>query len=210
MRHGQTDWNAAGRIQGHTPTDLNDVGRTQSLALGKLLARHSFAAVWSSDLPRAVQTAELIVQGAGSTLPVQPTEKLRERSFGQYEGATSQEIKAARTALGLSQTGDLADWTGMPGIESNDTLWTRIAATLRELSTQYAGKDVLVVTHGGVISCAIYTILNIVPGTPRRFPLSNGIIAVVQYRTDAWHLLSLIDMTMASGAQGEASDTSRT
>ena len=134
VRHGQTDWNAAGRIQGHTPTELNAVGRAQSLGLGKLLAKHAFAAVWSSDLPRAVQTAELIGEGPGWSLPVEKTEALRERSFGKYEGATSAEIHAARTALGLEQTGDLADWTGMPGIETNEVLWGRVAGQLRELS----------------------------------------------------------------------------
>jgi probable phosphoglycerate mutase len=209
VRHGQTDWNAAGRIQGHTPTELNDVGRAQSLALGRLLAKHTFAAVWSSDLPRAVQTAELIVEGAGFALPVEKTEALRERSFGKYEGATSAEIHAARTALGLEQTGDLADWTGMPGIETNEVLWGRVEGQLRELSTAYTGKDVLVVTHGGVISWAVYRILGIVAGVPRRFPLSNGIVAVVQWRVDAWYLLSLIDATLASGMGGGEADTSR-
>jgi 2,3-bisphosphoglycerate-dependent phosphoglycerate mutase len=209
VRHGQTDWNAAGRIQGHTPTELNQAGRGQSLALGKLLAKHSFAAIWSSDLPRAVQTAALIAEGAGWSLPVQTTEALRERSFGKFEGATSAEIHAARTALGLEQTGDLADWTGMPGIETNETLWGRVEGSLRELSTGYAGKDVLVVTHGGVISWAVYKILGIVAGVPRRFPLSNGIVAVVQWRVDAWYLMSLVDMGLAMGEGGGGADTSR-
>jgi broad specificity phosphatase PhoE len=80
---------------------------------------------------------------------------------------------------------------------------------LRELSTAYTGKDVLVVTHGGVISWAVYRILGIVAGVPRRFPLSNGIVAVVQWRVDAWYLLSLIDATLASGMGGGEADTSR-
>jgi len=199
VRHGQTDWNAQGRVQGHTPTELNEAGRGQARALAQLLAvgGNKFAAIWSSDLPRAHQTAEIIAEKLG--MEVQSTTNLRERSFGTYEGASSEEIRAARTVLGLEQTGDLADWTGMPGIESNEVLWERVSVFLRELSGKYADKDVLVVTHGGVISRAVYRILGIVEGTPRRFPLSNGIVAIVQWREDAFYLLSLVDMGLVIG-----------
>jgi 2,3-bisphosphoglycerate-dependent phosphoglycerate mutase len=197
VRHGQTDWNATGRIQGHTPTELNAAGRVQAEALAQQLSGKTFAAVWSSDLPRALQTAEFLAQPRG--MRVQTTELLRERSFGQYEGATSDEIRAARTSLGLEQTGDLADWTGMPGIESNDALWERVAGFLRELSDRYADQDVLVVTHGGVIARAVYRVLGIADGVPRRFPLSNGIVAILQYRQDAFYLLSLVDMGLVVG-----------
>lgn len=202
VRHGQTDWNAAGRIQGHTPTELNAIGRQQAAALAGQLADKKFAAIWSSDLPRASQTADALAKP--HNLPVHFTPDLRERSFGQYEGASSDEIRAARTALGLEQTGDLADWTGMPGIESNDTLWNRVAAFLQQLSSRYPDDDVLVVTHGGVLSRAIYRCLLIPDGTPRHFPLSNGIVAILQYRTDAFYLLSLVDMPLLRGDRPSA------
>ncbi len=211
VRHGQTDWNVAGRIQGHIPTELNEEGRRQSLALGKLLAGRKFGGVWSSDLPRASQTAALILEGAGISLPVEQTERLRERSFGKYEGATSAEIHAARTSLGLEQNGDLADWTGFPEIESNDVLWERIEGAMREISARHPGEDVLVVTHGGVIARVVFRVLGLVDGQPRRFPLSNGIIAVTQWRKDAWYLLSLLDMPLAMNAEAGRGqkDTSR-
>jgi len=199
VRHGQTDWNAQGRIQGHTPTELNEAGRGQARALAEMLAvgGDKFAAIWSSDLPRAHQTAEILAGKLG--MQVQGTTNLRERSFGRYEGSTSDEIRDARTALGLEQTGDLADWTGMPGIESNDVLWERVSVFLRELSAKYPDQDVLVVTHGGVIARAVYRILGIADGVPRRFPLSNGIVAIVQWRQDAFYLLSLVDMGLVIG-----------
>ena len=209
VRHGETDWNAAGRVQGHTPTELNESGRKQAREIGLLLKDHKFAAVWSSDLPRAYQTAELIVQTAGFGMSIQKTERLRERSFGKYEGLTTAEIGAVRTALGLSQTGDLADWTGMPGVESNEVLWERISTVLREASDRHAREDVVVVTHGGVIARVVYRILGIPEGTPRHFPLSNGIVAIVQWRKDAWYLLTLMDLPLASGNGGAERDTSR-
>ncbi len=192
VRHGQTDWNAAGRVQGHTPTELNEEGRRQARALAEVLAIKPFAAIWSSDLPRAAQTAQIIANDIH--LPVETTATLRERSFGKYEGATSEEIQADRTALGLAQTGDLADWTGMPGFESTDVLWDRVVGTLHKLSDQYVGQDVLVVTHGGVIARAIYRVLGIEEGVPRHFSLSNGIVAILQWRNDGFYLLSLVDM----------------
>jgi probable phosphoglycerate mutase len=197
VRHGQTDWNVAGRVQGHTPTELNAEGRRQAATLASQLARQRFAAVWSSDLPRAAQTADILARSSG--LVVQTTEALRERSFGQYEGATSDAIRAVRSSLGLDQTGDLADWTGMPDIESNDVLWARVSAALRQLSEQYPSQDVLVVTHGGVIARAVYRALGIEDGTPRRFPLANGIVAVLQWRAESFYLLSLADMGLLSG-----------
>jgi 2,3-bisphosphoglycerate-dependent phosphoglycerate mutase len=209
VRHGETDWNAAGRVQGHTPTELNDRGRQQAREIGRRLKGRDFAAVWSSDLPRAYQTADLIVASAGLRHPVERSADLRERSFGKYEGMTTPEIGAARTALGLAQTGDLADWTGMPGVESNEGLWERISAELRRISAGNEGKDVMVVTHGGVISRLVYRVMGIPDGVPRRFPLSNGIVAIVQWRRDAWYLLTLMDLGLAMGEGGVAVDTSR-
>ena len=209
VRHGETDWNAAGRVQGHTPTELNERGREQAREIGRRLKGREFAAVWSSDLPRAFQTAELLVESAGFGMRVERSVALRERSFGKYEGMTTPEIGAARTALGLVQTGDLADWTGMPGVESNDVLWERISGELRELSERYVGKDVVVVTHGGVIARVVYRVLGIPDGVPRHFPLSNGIVAVLQWRKDAWYLMTLMDLGLAMGEGGMGVDTSR-
>ncbi len=197
VRHGQTDWNVAGRVQGHTPTELNEEGRRQARVLAEFFLDNTFAACWTSDLPRAAQTADIIV--GERDIPVTKTESLRERSFREYEGQTSAQISAARTALGLEQTGDLADWTNMPGIESNDAVWERVSKTLLSLSDQYSGKDVLVVTHGGVIARAVYRTLGIEDAKPRRFPLSNGIIVVVQWRKDHLYLLSLLDAALVTG-----------
>lgn len=197
VRHGETDWNAQGRVQGHTPTSLNERGREQARQLGRAIAHKAFSAIYSSDLPRAAETAAIIAQGRG--LPIQHSVALRERSFGEYEGQSSAQIRDARTALGLRQTGDLADWTGMPGIETEAELWARIDPFLREISAAHPNQDVLVATHGGVLARAIYHTLAIPEGTPRRFALSNGIIAVLQWRTDYFYLLSLIDPALLSG-----------
>src|ERR1051325_2958433 len=121
VRHGETDWNVQRIVQGQTPTELNEVGRRQAKQLAKYFAKRDFGAAYSSDLPRAYQTAEIIIEGRGLEL-VQDV-RLRERSLGKWQGMKSEAVHAERTALGLDQTGDLADWKGMPGVETNAVVW---------------------------------------------------------------------------------------
>ncbi len=194
VRHGQTDWNVQGKIQGHTPTDLNEVGRQQARDLARHFSHRKFAALWSSDLPRALSTATIIAEKLH--LKVHTTEALRERDLGEYAGKSWDELKVLRqkTSGGLPATGDLADWTGIPGVESDEDIWTRVQRILGDISSLYDGKDVLIVTHGGVIARAVFRILGIPSGSTRRFALSNGITAVVQWRHGSFYLLSLVDM----------------
>src|SRR6476659_10216608 len=85
VRHGETDWNAAGRLQGHTDRPLNDYGRTQAKRLAEQLAGDGIAAIYASDLSRARETAESL------GLPVLVDPDLREKNWGSWEGLTSDE-----------------------------------------------------------------------------------------------------------------------
>jgi broad specificity phosphatase PhoE len=202
IRHGQTDWNAIGRIQGQSPTELNAAGRAEAAAIAEFLvgAGRQFAACYASDLPRAAQTAAILAAPFG--LQVQLRAELRERDFGPYEGLSGDRIRAAREAAGLPPSGDLADWTGMPGVETNDQLWERTAEVLREISHAHRAPnplDILVVTHGGVMSRAVYRTLGIPDGTPRHFPLSNGIIAILEAYPAGFRLATLADFRLLAG-----------
>jgi broad specificity phosphatase PhoE len=209
VRHGQTDWNAVGRIQGQSPTELNAAGRAEAGVIADYLARANrrFAACYASDLPRAAQTAEILARPFGLTVQIRVD--LRERNFGPYEGLFPDSIRAARTAAGLPASGDLADWTGMPGVETNEQLWSRAAGALREISGKHAQQapcDILVVTHGGVMARAIYRTLGIPDGTPRHFPLSNGIIAILEAYPEGFRLLTFADLRLLAG-EAPALDT---
>jgi 2,3-bisphosphoglycerate-dependent phosphoglycerate mutase len=208
IRHGETDWNTLGRVQGHTPTSLNANGRRQAEEVARLLVKsnRTFAACYSSDLPRAAETAAPIA--AALNLTIQTTPALRERSFGDWEGSTATEIQARRIKLGLPATTDLAEWNGVPGVESNETLWQRVSGFLQITAQKHAGQDVLVVTHGGVVMWAVYRTLGIPDGTPRRFPLTNGIVAVLEQRPAGFYLISYADLAFLQG-QPEQRDTSR-
>ena len=145
VRHGQTDWNVAGRIQGQTPTELNAEGRREAHVLAELLAKNGrrFAACYASNLPRAAQTARILADKL--SIPVQLVEALRERDFGSLEGAYPAQIRAARAASGAAPTADLASWHGVTGIESDAALYERVAGGLLEISQKHGDEDVLVV-----------------------------------------------------------------
>ncbi len=199
VRHGQTNWNAERRIQGHTPTELNAVGWRQAEMLAQWFASRRFSAIWSSDLPRALQTAEAIA--ANQNCPITTTQQLRERNLGVFEGKTWDEVRAMRADLTNSATnnGDLADWTGVPGVESDLQLWTRTRSVLDTMSGAFPGQDVLAVTHGGVLKHVLWHVLGLPAGTPRRFGLSNGLTAVLEKRGGNYYLLSLLDIEMLTG-----------
>src|SRR5687767_2177200 len=90
VRHGETAWNVDARIQGQLDIQLNDTGRWQARRVGLALSSEPLAAVYSSDLARAHETARCIADAAG--VPVVPHTGLRERRFGMFEGRTFDEI----------------------------------------------------------------------------------------------------------------------
>ena len=98
-RHGETSWNAIGRLQGHTDIELNEVGRDQALRLAQRLASAGVSEVWTSDLARARQTGEIVAAKLGLATP-QVDRELRERHFGVFEGLTRDECQAQHPEVG--------------------------------------------------------------------------------------------------------------
>ncbi len=125
-------------MQGHTDVPLNETGRQQAHALARELAAETLAAVYSSDLKRAVETAT-IVAGPRS-LPVTTLAALREKHFGTWEGLTDAEV--------LIRFPD-AQAIGWGDGETTDQMSDRVLAAVREIGAANRGSCVLVVTHGG-------------------------------------------------------------
>ena len=96
IRHGETSWNVDARIQGHLDIPLNDVGLWQAQRVGAALADEQFDAIYSSDLQRALATAQAV--GSATACPVQPDTGLRERCFGSFEGCTFHEIEVEESS----------------------------------------------------------------------------------------------------------------
>lgn len=131
-RHGETEWNREGRFQGHADPSLNDLGRDQAAALAESLSDEPLDAVYTSDLRRASETAEIV--GARVRVPVERETGLREIDVGSWQGLTRTEIGGR-------------EWDG----ESYDEHRTRVLEALTAIASRHPGGRVLVVSHGGTL-----------------------------------------------------------
>ena len=147
-RHGETSWNEKKLIQGQTDIPLNKKGELQAKQLGKRLKNIHFDAVFSSDLIRARRTAEIMI--LEKKLTVVTTKALRERHFGQYEGKNFRKFDTELHRL-LEEYKEITQEHKDSGLEVDEALIGRYIPFLREISVAYAGKTVLIVTHGGVL-----------------------------------------------------------
>ena len=145
VRHGQTDWNVQRRYQGHTDIPLNSLGREQASELAAELNGSQIAAIYSSDLSRAMETAAILAQHT-STL-VTPDRRLREISMGDWEGRTlfevNQELPGGVDGLAYTEAHSRA-----PGGESLAEVAERVRAFADEIAERHPGQIVLVVMHG--------------------------------------------------------------
>ncbi|WP_433293181.1 histidine phosphatase family protein [Actinoplanes sp. CA-030573] len=136
IRHGQTEWSAAGRHTSYTDLDLTEEGERQARAAGERLAGRTFAAVLSSPRRRALRTAEL----AGLTV-TETTEDLAEWNYGRYEGITTATIRESDPGWSL--------WTGgAPGGETPDEVGARLDRVLARASSFLDRGDVALIAHG--------------------------------------------------------------
>lgn len=178
IRHGETGWNAERRLQGHLDIALNAEGERQAAALGRALAREHIDLVISSDLARARQTAEAIVQARGEPFErVRRDPKLRERCYGGFEGLLYSEI-AARFPL------EFAAWQARnvdaelpPGENCGETFrqfFDRALTAILGHAAEHPGKTLALVAHGGVLECAYRAALGLPLETPRDFKVHNA------------------------------------
>ena len=138
VRHGETDWNRELRIQGSSDTELNERGREQARELASELADVELDAVYSSDLRRARETAEIATAGRG--LDIRLDRDLRERFFGSWEGLTRFEV--------AERFPDLEHHDG----ETDQQVRERVLAAVHRIVAAHPGEEVLVVSHGGALN----------------------------------------------------------
>jgi broad specificity phosphatase PhoE len=145
VRHGETDWNREGRWQGHSDTHLNEIGRAQAERVAGEL--DGVDVVYSSDLARARETAEIIAGRSG--LPVRLDARLRERSFGAWEGLSAAEIEAEFRDAHLRWLA--GEGPGADDAEPFDAFGRRVREALGEILERHPDETVLVVAHGGTV-----------------------------------------------------------
>jgi len=165
VRHADTDWTVSGQHTGRTDLPLNDAGRAKALTLGERLGARSFAAVWSSPLRRALETAQL----AG--FDPRPLAELEEWDYGEYEGLTSEQIDERRPGWDLWRD-------GCPGGEDAARVGARADAVISALPPE---GDVLVFSHGHMLRVLTARWLLLDPVAGALFLLAPGGIGFLSH-----------------------------
>lgn len=173
IRHGETAWNAEHRIQGSLDIPLSATGIWQAGRLAERLAAECIDAVYASDLARAWLTAEPIAARLG--LELRADIRLRERSFGIFEGHTLEEI-AARWPAEFAAWRERDPAWAMPAGESGAAFIERVNAALHDIACAWAGATVAIVAHGGVLDVAYRTARALAWDAPREHVMANAAI----------------------------------
>ncbi|MEX5284217.1 alpha-ribazole phosphatase [Selenomonas sputigena] len=148
VRHGQTEWNVGGRFQGHSDVELAETGIRQAECLAEHFPAEKIDAIYSSDLQRAVSTAEFLAERFGCE--VQKTENLREMNFGAWEGLTFEQIVEKWPEAG-EQIFSAPDELKPPGGETFQDVEERAARTLEKITSEHEGQRIILVAHGAFL-----------------------------------------------------------
>jgi 2,3-bisphosphoglycerate-dependent phosphoglycerate mutase len=188
VRHGETEWNSVEKQQGHLDSPLTENGIRQAQFLADGLAKKNIDILFSSDLGRAMQTAEII--GERLSLRIHTDMRLRERHFGIMQSLTRKEFEERFPAEARKLHSNDPDYV-LPGGESARQLFNRCIECAEELAGNHAGKNILIVGHGGVLKSFFHKATNLSLAEPRRYSLFNASINSFsisngQWRLDTW------------------------
>lgn len=196
IRHGETEWNTLGKIQGSSDTPLNKKGEEEALFLARFLWNLPVTRIISSDLARAQKTAQII---ANHSIPVATDKRLRERIFGKYEGLTRHEILAQlkeKYAIDEEHFDPVFDWPDKEEVEALEALLARARAVIDEIRPEVDDRHIGIVTHGNVVHVLLCHILNIPFSAARPVRLANCTCVELELRNEKWMVRSLISPQM--------------
>jgi broad specificity phosphatase PhoE len=176
VRHGETEWNNQGRIQGHTDIYLSEKGREQARAVARRLAEVPFDIAYSSNLSRTRETAQIIL--GERNIPLHPTPQLREYNKGVFEGLTVHEYSLRYPELYRASLVNDLDFapTGGETIRQTSARMARFAAQLKE---SHLDDTVLVVGHGGSLRSFIVALLSLPLEANWKFVMRNCALSII-------------------------------
>ena len=180
VRHGETEWNRQGRIQGHTDVGLSEQGIEQARCLAARLTDVRFDAAYSSDLSRAAETAALVLRDREVSLI--PTPQLREYHKGAFEGLTEAELRSRYPGEYPGYVAKDLDYAPEGG-ESTRQVSDRMTAIVSEIKERHLGETVLLVGHGGSLRAAMMALLGMALDANWRFVFGNCTLTIV----DTYH-----------------------
>lgn len=201
IRHGETDWNAARRLQGHTDIALNNEGVRQADALARALALTPLAAVIASDLLRARQTAQAVADQ--HRLQVGLDSRLRERCYGGFEGlhyAQIAKVYPEHYAAWQARDVDALMPPGERTAESFRQFFVRSTQAIAHWAEQYPDRTIAIVAHGGVLECACRAARGLPLGSPRDFEIKNASINRFSFSAGKLSLLDWGDVKHLAAA----------
>lgn len=200
VRHGATEWNARGRIQGQSDPPLNETGQGQARHLGLRLSSVPFVEARCSDLRRCSETAAGILLGRND-VRLQEMPELREKNFGAWEGLTFREVEVRYPDLYRNWLMAADPSFAPPGGESDLQLYSRadtVVDRLQQARTDVDG-NLLVVTHGGMLRALIVRFLGLPAQTMWKFRFANTGLSVVTVFDDGSAVVDLLNDTSHLG-----------
>jgi probable phosphoglycerate mutase len=203
VRHGETAWNAEGRVQGQLDIPLSEVGLAQALAVAAVLGNESFSVIYSSDLARVQQTAQPTAHRLGLKIAFEP--RLRERHYGDFQGVTYTEAKhrfPMQFARFKARELDFDFSNGESLTRFND----RALACVDSLVKKHPGESVLVFTHGGVLEMVYRHANGRGLSSPRDFEIPNAAINRVEVGAQGWRVSAWADISHLSVALDDLPD----
>lgn len=191
VRHGETDWNAALRYQGQSNVPLNQRGREQAKLLTARLKVRGAIALYTSDIVRAQETAEIV--GAGLKLTPQTLPDLREIDVGQWEGLTPEELYRRFPDHMRQYERDPARTVRIGG-ESYQQLQERALRALKQIESKHTGDQVVIaVSHGGTIRAILCHVIGLDLINFGKLWLDNGSISELHLGSNGWRVMRLND-----------------
>ncbi|MFG6415859.1 histidine phosphatase family protein [Roseateles sp. DC23W] len=190
IRHGETLWNRATRIQGHTDIPLSPLGLSQARRLAQALADEPLDAVYASDLTRALQTAEAVAQAHGRKVVTDAA--LRERAFGRFEGLSWDEINERYPDEALRWRRRDPDHP-VGGGESLQAFSARCHTAVKRICDSHPGGNIAVVAHGGVLDCLYRAATRVTLQAPRSWQLGNASINRLLATSEGFSLIGWND-----------------
>ena len=198
-RHGQTDWNLEGRLQGGTDIPLNATGRQQATQLGERFKSIRLDAIYSSGLRRSRETAELI----GSAAPLTPLPRLNERRLGKFEG---QKLARSTTGGGAASAAAPSDDPltreydrrlivpndSLDGGESLEQFAERVEGATRELLARHRSGAILVVGHGMTNQMVLKSLLDLTFEQANGIQMANDELYLIEIGAGARRLWKLV------------------
>ncbi len=203
IRHGETAWNAEGRVQGQTDVPLSETGHAQARAIAAALSGGRFAALYSSDLLRCLQTAQPFARSAGLEVRIDPA--LRERHYGIFEAITYAEAKVRYPDDYARFRAKELDYDFRGG-ESLRGFFERSIRCLEAIARSHPGQEVLVFTHGGVLEMAYRRANGLGLASKRDFEIPNAALNRIEASGEAWRVLAWAERAHLEAALDDLPD----